>query len=99
MIRLYRVPRSRCFFTNSYAADYQRAVDRGHPIAQEGDFGDDTHFAYFRTDPHVGTMSELAELNPATSGLFEALRTAAREWDGKNPLFGSADGSGPVVDL
>jgi hypothetical protein len=36
-------------------------------------------------------MSELAELSPATLDLFEALRVAARDWDGKNPLFGSAE--------
>ena len=88
-----------CFFTNSYSADYQCAIDRGLSIGHEGSFGDDTRFAYFRTDPRVGTMCELAELAPATSGLFDALRKAARDWDGKNALFGNADGSSPDFDL
>lgn len=87
-----------CFFTNSYSADYQRSIDRGLQIGHEGSFGDDTRFVYFRTDPHVGTMSELAELSPATLDLFEALRVAARDWDGKNSLFGSADASNPDLD-
>ncbi len=88
-----------CFFTDSYSAHYQQCIDRGLSIGHEGTFGDDTHFAYFRASSHVGTMLELAELSPATSGLFEALRTAARDWDGKNPLFGTADGSGPNLEL
>jgi len=87
------------FFTSAYSADYKRAIERGHLVGHEGDFGADSRFVYFRTDPHVGTMSELVELNPATSGLFEVLRAAARDWDGRDPLFGSADGADPSLKL
>ncbi len=87
------------FFSNNYSVDYQRAIDRGHIIAHEGDFGDDSRFVYFRSTGHAGPMSELVELNPATSGLFEMLRNAAHDWDGKDPLLGSVDASGPVLDL
>ncbi len=40
-------------------------------------------FAYVASDFHPGGMVELIEARPGTLAFFERMRTAAREWDGR----------------
>jgi len=43
-------------------------------------------FAYVDSDFHPGGMIELIEASPTVLGLFGAVREAARNWDGSDPI-------------
>jgi len=43
-------------------------------------------FAYVATDHHPGGMLELIEATPKTLAFFERMRTAARDWDGREAV-------------
>lgn len=43
-------------------------------------------FAYVDSDLHPGGMIELIESSPTVLGLFGAVREAARNWDGSDPI-------------
>jgi hypothetical protein len=41
---------------------------------------------YFDTGSQAPAMIELIEFLPATQAMFETFRTAARNWDGTDPV-------------
>ena len=43
-------------------------------------------FAYVDSDHHPGGMIELIEATPKARAFFERIRTAARDWDGRDAV-------------
>ncbi|MEJ0070265.1 MAG: VOC family protein [Pseudomonadota bacterium] len=62
-----------------------RAVADGWTIGQEG-MSARGPFVYFLNEGHPGTVIEMAELTPNRKRIFEAVRVAAVDWDGRDPI-------------
>lgn len=58
----------------------------GYTIASSGKLVGAGRFAYLETEYHPGTVIEFGEGGPVTRAAFEAIRVAAAEWDGKDPV-------------
>ena len=43
-------------------------------------------FVYFLNEGHPGTVIEMAELTPTRRRIFDAVREAAIDWDGSDPV-------------
>ena len=69
----------------NYREILQRALRDGWEIGQEGDTPRGP-FVYFRNEGHPGTVIEMAELTPTRKRIFDAVREAAVDWDGKDPI-------------
>lgn len=74
---------------SSWPADYdeklRQALARGYRIGQEGD-SPRGRFVYLWDEGHPGTVIEMADLTPARARIFDGIRQAAREWDGRDPV-------------
>jgi len=68
-----------------YDAVYQRALASGYSVGQEGD-SPRGRFVYFRNEGHPGTVIEMADATPARMRIFDAIRRAAADWDGSDPI-------------
>jgi len=68
-----------------YDAVLQRALANGYTVAQEGD-GPRGRFVYFRQEGHPGTVIEMAHATPTRMRIFDAVRAAAANWDGTDPI-------------
>jgi hypothetical protein len=68
-----------------YDAIYRRALANGYSVGQEGD-SPRGRFVYFRQEGHPGTVIEMADATPARMRIFDAVRAAAVDWDGSDPV-------------
>ncbi|HXT82461.1 MAG TPA: VOC family protein [Acetobacteraceae bacterium] len=68
-----------------YDAVYQRALRSGFTVGQEGD-SQRGRFVYFRQEGHPGTVIEMAHATPERMRIFDAIREAAVDWDGSDPV-------------
>ena len=79
---------------SSWPVDYhqirERALRDGWHIGQEGDTPRGP-FIYFLNEGHPGTIIEMAEATPTRMKIFDAVRNAARGWDGSNPIRPMSD--------
>ena len=62
-----------------------RAVKTGWTIGQRGE-SPRGPFVYFLNEGHPGTVIEMAELTPTRRRIFDAVREAAIDWDGGDPI-------------
>ena len=62
-----------------------RAVKNGWTIGQRGETPRGP-FVYFLNEGHPGTVIEMAELTPTRRHIFDAVRKAAVDWDGSDPV-------------
>ena len=62
-----------------------RAVASGWTVGQEGD-STRGRFVYFLNEGHPGTVIEMADMTPTRRRVFDAVRNAAVDWDGSNPI-------------
>lgn len=74
----------------TYASDYdaQMAAARaaGIRVAIEGELPV-SRFAYLETDTlYPGTMVEIIDAYPPLREMFDSIKDAARDWDGRDPL-------------
>jgi hypothetical protein len=74
---------------SSWPEDFQarrdRAVADGWTIGQEGESARGP-FVYFLDEGHPGTVIEMAEMTPTRRRIFDAIRAAAVDWDGSDPI-------------
>ena len=68
-----------------YEARYRRALASGYTVGQQGE-SPRGPFVYFRNEGHPGTVIEMAELTPTRRRIFDAVRQAAVDWDGSDPI-------------
>lgn len=70
---------------HDYAARLERARAAGFEVGQEGD-SPRGRFVYLWNEGHPGTVIEMAELTEARARIFDAIRAAAGNWDGAEPI-------------
>jgi hypothetical protein len=63
----------------------ERALTSGWQIGQEGDTPRGP-FIYFLNEGHPGTVIEMAEATPVRMRIFDQVREAALNWDGRDPI-------------
>ena len=63
----------------------ERALRSGWQIGQEGDTPRGP-FIYFLNEGHPGTVIEMAEATPVRMRIFDQVRNAALNWDGRDPI-------------
>jgi hypothetical protein len=63
----------------------ERALTSGWEIGQEGDTPRGP-FIYFLNEGHPGTIIEMAEATPVRMRIFDQVREAALNWDGRDPI-------------
>jgi hypothetical protein len=75
------------FWTEQYQESYDRALSLGYQVGHEGCIGGERgRFAYFDTEFHPGTVLELSDVSGPKGAFFEAVRRAALDWDGSQPI-------------
>lgn len=74
------------FWTSSFDADLGRAQEKGFEVVMGGQVGSDGRFVYFDTEFHPGAVVELSEVAGPKGRLFDAIRLAAKDWDGSDPV-------------
>lgn len=75
------------YWTTEFDAGLARVEQRGIRVGQSGQIGGtDGRFVYFETEGHPGTVVELSDISGAKGKMFAAIREAAQNWDGANPI-------------
>lgn len=74
------------FWTTTFDDDLAMMKARGFTVKMGGCVGDDGRFVYFAEEDHPGTCIELSEVMGPKGRMFDAVRAAAVDWDGKNPV-------------
>jgi hypothetical protein len=74
---------------SSWPVDYddilKRALSTGYTVGQQGDSARG-RFVYLWNEGHPGTVIEMAHMTEARRRIFDAIRTAAVGWDGRDPI-------------
>ena len=75
------------FWSKDYQALYDDMRSKGYRLGQEGQIGGERgRFAYFDSDAHPGSVIEISDISGPKGEFFEAIRTAAIDWDGQAPI-------------
>ena len=64
---------------------YRQALDSGYEVGQEAD-SPRGRFVYFFNEGHPGTVIEMAHLSSERRRIFDAIREAAVDWEGAEPI-------------
>ncbi len=70
---------------DDYDGLYRRALSAGFAVGQEGRLPRG-RFVYFRNEDHPGTVVELSEMTPMRRQILPAIRDAAMNWNGSDPI-------------
>ena len=68
-----------------YDAKLNHALANGYTIGQHGD-STRGRFVYLWNEGHPGTVIEMAHMTPTRKRVFDAVRDAAKNWDGRDPI-------------
>lgn len=74
------------YWTTAFDADLVRLRALGFEVAMSGEVGKNGRFVYFDTEDHPGTVIELSEIAGPKGRMFDLIRAAALDWDGKAPV-------------
>lgn len=74
------------YWTEDYDADLQRLEDMGFRPKMGGEVGQRGRFVYFDTGLYPGTVIELSEVAGPKGKLFDLIRDASQDWDGRDPV-------------
>jgi Glyoxalase/Bleomycin resistance protein/Dioxygenase superfamily len=75
------------YWSRDYQALYDRALELGYVVGQEGCIGGPLgRFAYFDTEHDPATVIEISDISGPEGELFALIRRVARDWDGSNPV-------------
>jgi len=74
------------FWTENFDADLERMLGMGYVVKMSGEVGVNGRFVYFDKEYHPGTVIELSEVLGPKGELFRAIREAAVDWDGSDPV-------------
>ncbi|MBM3490725.1 MAG: VOC family protein [Alphaproteobacteria bacterium] len=74
------------YWTREIEGDCQRLLKLGWRIGQTGHVGNPGRFIYFETTGHAGTCVEISDISGPKGPLFQRIREAAANWDGKEPV-------------
>lgn len=79
-----------CVFADSMAETQAWIESKGGKRLQGAAFGDGSEIAYFAMTDDESIILEVGALKPEVIGLFDMIRDAAANWDGKTRLFDPA---------
>jgi hypothetical protein len=75
------------FWTTDYQPLYDGMLADGYALGHEGQIGGPQgRFAYFESTGHPGSVIEISDVSGPKGRFFEAIRQAARDWDGTDPI-------------
>ncbi len=74
------------YWTDRFDDDFATATRLGWTVGQSGQVGRKGRFVYFDTEHHPGTVIELSEKSGKKGAMFERIRAAADDWDGRDPI-------------
>lgn len=74
------------YWTTDFDADLARLQAQGFQVAMSGEVGTNGRFVYFDTETHPGTVIELSEVAGPKGKLFDLIRAASQDWDGRDPV-------------
>ena len=79
------------YWTEAFDADLARATAAGFEVCMGGEVGENGRFVYFEDrapagNAYPGTVIELSEVAGPKGKLFDMIRAAAVDWDGKDPV-------------
>jgi hypothetical protein len=75
------------FWSTNYQHLYDQMLATGYRLGHEGQIGGEQgRFAYFDSGSHPGTVIEISDVSGPKGRFFEAIRRAAVDWDGRNPI-------------
>lgn len=74
------------YWTQSYDEDLKRAEALGMTPVMGGQVGANGRFCYFDTESHPGTVIELSEVAGPKGRMFQMIREASQNWDGRGPV-------------
>ena len=76
-----------CYWTSDFQALYDKALDLGYVVGQEGKIGGEHgRFAYLRTQAHPGTVVEISDVSGPKKAVFDFIRKSSVDWDGTKPI-------------
>lgn len=74
------------FWTQNYDADLAMMLEREFTPKMSGKVGENGRFVYFNEEAHPGTVIELSEVMGPKGRMFDLIREASVDWDGKDPV-------------
>ena len=74
------------YWTENYDADLERLTGQGFKPVMSGEVGEKGRFVYFDTEYHPGTVIELSEVAGPKGKMFDLIRNASLDWDGRDPV-------------
>lgn len=74
------------YWTQSYDADLARMEAEGFRPKMSGRVGANGRFVYFDREAHPGTVIELSEVMGPKGRMFDLIRAASQDWDGRDPI-------------
>ena len=74
------------YWTQNYDEDLARAQASGLVPVMGGVVGANGRFCYFDTEAHPGTVIELSEVAGPKGRMFQMIREASQDWDGREPV-------------
>ncbi|MGR0185097.1 VOC family protein [Azospirillum brasilense] len=74
------------YWTEDYDADLERLTAQGFKPVMSGEVGEKGRFVYFDTEYHPGTVIELSEVAGPKGKMFDLIRNASLDWDGRDPV-------------
>ncbi|AWJ82446.1 VOC family protein [Azospirillum sp. TSH58] len=74
------------YWTEDYDADLERLTGQGFKPVMSGEVGEKGRFVYFDTEYHPGTVIELSEVAGPKGKMFDLIRNASLDWDGRDPV-------------
>lgn len=75
------------YWTTTFDEHMAKATAAGLTVGMGGQVGANGRYVYFDTDRgNPGTVIELSEVNGPKGALFETIRNASIDWDGRDPI-------------
>ncbi|MBB3937377.1 VOC family protein [Aureimonas phyllosphaerae] len=74
------------YWTQDYDADLARLIAEGFEPVMSGEVGERGRFVYFDTEFHPGTVIELSEVAGPKGRMFDMIRAASENWNGRDPV-------------
>ncbi|MCF3934560.1 VOC family protein [Acuticoccus sp. M5D2P5] len=74
------------YWTQTFDDDLARAEAAGLQVKMSGEVGDNGRFVYFGGEGHPGTVIELSEVLGPKGRMFDLIRAASVDWDGRGPV-------------
>jgi len=74
------------FWTERYDVDLEHLLAQGFTAKMGGEVGANGRFVYFAEEHHPGTVIELSEVLGPKGRMFDLIRAASEDWDGREPV-------------